>query len=162
LPNTVNSQQSIYIPSTEPADDTDFQHKAIPGVDYFDPLIRTGGVDLLVDSNGDLVLTEDGDTKLAVGLNNIIQKVRLALNTPKGSLLHHPDYGLPAIFGASTAEVSAQDIADAVRNLFKDDPTFTAVEAVSVIKQGPVAAVTASLAIAGSNAVIPVTVTIDT
>jgi hypothetical protein len=161
LPNTVNSQMSIYIPSDEESDDSDFRHKSIPGIDYFDPLVRVGGIDLLLTANGDLVVTPDGDGRLAVGLTNIVQKVRLVLDTPRGSLLHHPDYGFPVQVGDSTADVSAQDILDICRNLFKGDPTFTGVQSAAILKNGPVVKIALSVGIAGTQQVIPITVEVN-
>lgn len=160
LPNTVNSQQSIFIPSDEEVDEDDWRVKSVPGVDYFDPLLRVGGIDLLLTQNGDLVITPDGDTRLAVGLTNIVQKVRLVIDTVRGSLLHHPDYGFPIQVGDSTAELSARDILKICKGLFRDDPTFTGVESAAILKDGPVVKITLSVGIAGTQQVIPITVEI--
>lgn len=161
LPNTVNSQQTIFIPSDVEADDTDFRYKSIPGVDYFDPLVRAGGVDLLLTASGDLVVTPDGDGRLAVGLTNIVQKVRIVLNTPRGSLRHHPEFGFPIQVGDSTADLSAQDILTICQELFKGDPTFSGVESAAILKDGPVVKISLGVGIAGTSQVIPVTVQID-
>lgn len=158
LPNTVNSQMSLYIPSDLEADEDDFRQKSIPGVDYFDPLVRVGGVDLLLTPSGDLVVTPDGDTRLSVGLTNIVQKVRLALDTPRGSLLHHPNYGFPLQPGVSTADLSAKDILSICRDLFKEDPTFSGIESAAILKDGAVVKISLSVGIAGTTKVIPVTV----
>jgi hypothetical protein len=160
LPNTVNSQQSIFIPSDEEVDEDGFRLKSIPGVDYFDPLLRVGGIDLLLTSTGDLVITPDGGTRLAVGLTNIVQKVRLVIDTVRGSLLHHPDYGFPLQSGSSTAELSANDILKLTKGLFTNDPTFTGVESAAVLKDGPVCKITLSVGIAGTQQVVPITVEI--
>ena len=159
LPNTINSQMSIYIPSDTEADD-DFRQKSIPGINQFDPLIRVGGVDLLLDQKNDLIITPTGETKLAVGMNNIIQKIRLAVTTAKGSLLHHTDYGFPFQAGDSTADVSASDALSQVRNLFSGDPTFSGVQSAYVIKNGPSVTVSISVGIAGTTQVIPVTISL--
>ena len=158
LPNTVNSQMSLYIPSDIDADDDDFRQKSIPGVDYFDPLVRAGGVDLLLTPQGDLVITPDGDTRLAVGLTNIVQKVRLALDTPRGSLMGHPDYGFPLQPGVSTADLTAKDILSMSKDLFKGDPSFSGVESAAILKDGAVVKVSLSVGIAGTSTVIPITV----
>lgn len=160
-PNTINSQMSVYIPSDIIAEDTDFRYKAVPGVDYFDPLVRAGGIDLLLTSDGDLVVTPDGDGRLAVGLTNIVQKVKLVLNTPRGSLMHHENYGFPVQVGDSTADMSAQDILRICQGLFADDPTFTGVESASVLKTGPTVKITLSVGIAGTQTVVPITVEIN-
>lgn len=160
LPNTVNSQMSLFIPSQEEADDTDFKTKSIPGVDYFDPLVRVGGVDLLLTPQGDLVITPDGDSKLAVGLTNIVQKVRLALLTVRGSLLHHPNFGLPMQVGQSVADTNAQDILNAAKDMFNNDPTFSGVESAAILLNGPVLIINLTVGIAGTSKVIPISVEI--
>jgi len=160
LPNTVNSQQSLFIPSDEEVVEEDYRLKSVPGVDHFDPLLRVGGIDLLLTQSGDLVITPDGDTRLAVGLTNIVQKVRLVIDTTRGSLLHHPDYGFPSILGESTADVSATDLLKICKDLFRDDPTFTGVESAAILKDGPVCKITLSVGIAGTQQVIPITVEI--
>jgi hypothetical protein len=160
LPNTVNSLMSIYIPSDTDADEEDYRHKSIAGINQFDPLIRAGGIDLLLTQNNDLVVTPDGDSRLAVGLNNIVQKVRLAVETQRGSVLRHPDYGFPVRPGDSTADSTAQSILDDCKTLFVGDPTFDGVESAYVLKDGPSLTVSLSVRIAGTNQTIPVTIDI--
>jgi len=159
-PNTVNSLQSLYIPSPNAPQNDNFQEIAIPGVDYFDPLVQVGGIDLLLTQDNDLVFTPAGGGRLAVGLNNIIQKVRLALTTPQGQLLHHPSYGFPVQPGSSTADSSASAILKACQTLFQGDPTFGPVRSVTVNKSGPTVAITLAIPISGTAKVIPVTVNI--
>lgn len=158
LPNTVNSQMQIYIPSDiEPAEE-DFRVKNIPGVDYFDPLVRTGGVDLLLTQSGDLVITPDGDSRLAIGLTNLIQKVRLALGTPRGSLMHHPDFGIGIKPGTSTADIAATDLLNSAQQMFKNDPGFTGVQSASVRKDTNAVYMKIVVGIAGGTMFIPVEV----
>lgn len=159
-PNTVNSLQSLYIPSPNAPSNDNFQEIDIPGVDYFNPLVQVGGIDFLLTQDNDLVITPDGGGRLAVGLNNIIQKVRLALTTPQGQLLHHPSYGFPVQAGDSTADDSATSILKACQNLLQGDPTFGPVQSVQVVKNGPSVSITLSVPIAGTSKIIPVTVNI--
>jgi hypothetical protein len=156
LPDTVNSQGLIYIPSqTEPADDN-FITKSIPGVKEFDPMVAVGGVDLLLDSNNDIVITPDGDARLAIGLANIIQNVRTALSVRRGSLLKHPSFGIPVRIGDSTAEVSATETLSAVRRMLSEDPMFSRVDGVQVTKSGGVAAVNIAVTINGTEQPVPI------
>lgn len=160
LPNTINSQQSLYIPSDEPTNESDFRQKAIPGIDQFDPLVRIGGIDLLLNSKNDLIFTPDGDCRLSVGLTNIIQKIRILVGTPRGALMDHPEYGFPIQPGQSQADLSADEILNICKQLFKDDPTFSGVESVNVVKDGPVAIVSLYIALRGVGKSIPVTINI--
>jgi hypothetical protein len=158
LPNTVNSQMLIYIPSSIEPKDGDFQTKSIPGVDEFDRLIAVGGVDLLLDQKNDLIITPDGDARWAVGLTNIIQKVRLALSVRQGTLNRHPEYGLPLVVGQSIADTDAVDIAKAVQSMVAGDPTFTGVRGATVNITGPVARLAFGVEVSGVSQVIPVSI----
>ena len=156
LPATVNSQQSIYIPSQNPAAQ-DPETKQIPGLDEFDPLLQVSGVDLLLTEDGDLAITPDGDCRLAYGLANIVQTVKLALNTPQGALLQHPAYGLSIPIGTSVADVNAQDILKTAKDMFSSDPMFSGVRSAFVSLNGPILSFTLEVGIAGTSQFIPLT-----
>ena len=121
LPDTVNSQMKVYIPSDEPVE-FDYQTKGIPGIEEFVSEIETGGVSLLVDQDNDLIVTPDGGSKLSIGLNNIIQQVRIMLSVPRGTLNLHPEFGIPLSIGAMTSDTSAQQIAESIRDMFLRTP----------------------------------------
>lgn len=160
LPDTVNSQQLLYIPSdVEPQEET-FITKDLPNVDEFDNLVRVGGIDLLLTSTNDLAITPDGDVKLAVGLTNIVQKVKIALSVPQGSLFRHPEYGLPIKIGESTADLDANSLLAAARAVLNGDPSFSDVRSVSVTKKGPGVSIGMSVGIAGTTQYLPVFVEI--
>ncbi len=160
LPGTVNSRQVIFIPSDVAAGDFDTESRAIPGVDAFDPLLEVAGEDLLLTTKGDLAITPDGDCGVAVGLQNIVQTVRLALTTPLGGLLHHPEYGIMLQSGMSTADVTAEELLAQVKKLFADDGTFTGVRSASVAKNGNSMVITIEVGIAGVSKFIPISVEI--
>ncbi len=156
LPNTVNSQQTIYIPSDTEPQEGDFKTAAIPGIDAFDPLLSVGGIDFLLDSSLNLVVTENGDTRWATGLTNIIQTVKIALSVRRGTLNQHPNFGLPIAVGDSIADLDAVDVARATQQMFAGDPTFAGVNAARVTITGPVARLSMGVEIAGTKQVIPV------
>lgn len=156
-PGTVNSQQVIYIPS-ENVTDQDPELRAVPGVDAFDPYLQIGGIDLLLTPDGDLAMTPDGDCKLAFGLTNIVQTVKLALATAQGSLLQHPDYGLKIPVGISNADFSPEQLLAATKDLFNNDPSFTGVKSASVVENGNTVSVTLEIGITGISKYLPVTI----
>lgn len=159
LPNTVNSQQVIYIPDDRPSAQS-ATAGIIKGVDNFDPLLQISGVDLLLDDKGDLIITNEGDFKYAYGMQNIVQTVKLALSTPQGSLLQHPAYGINVAVGQSTADVNPEDIAKSITQMFANDSTFTGVKAIKINKNGPVVEIFVSIGIAGLNDAIPIQVNV--
>jgi hypothetical protein len=159
MPNTVNSQMMLYIPSTRVVDD-ELTTKSIPGINDYTQLMEAGGVDLQITQSGDAAIDDSGDWKLAIGLTNLIQRVRIAFATPKGSLPQHPDFGLGLIAGTSTADLDAKQLLSAARGMFGDDPDFAGVFAASVAKSGPSLRMSMSVGIAGQDVVIPVSVDI--
>ena len=156
LPNTVNSQQTIFIPSDTQPKDQEFTTQTIPGIDYSDNLLAVGGIDLLLTPANDLVITPDGDTRWAVGLTNIVQKVRLALSTVQGTLALHPEYGLPLQAGMSLADLTAAQVVQAAKGMFAGDATFTGIQAASISISGPVAQMSIAVNVAGTSQSIPI------
>ena len=157
LPGTVNSELLIWIPSDVPAP-TDPKLRSVPGIDDANALTKISGIDILLTSDGDLAITEDGDTRLAYGLVNIVQAARLKLSTPAGSLIQHPDYGFAARAGSSNADVSAQGILKNLSSQFKADSRFTGVSALSVEIRGPVMQINLTTGVAGVSALVPISV----
>lgn len=154
-PDTINSESLVYIPSDQDPIENDYMTKDIPGVDSLDPMVAAGGVDLLLDSNKDLVITPDGDCKLATGLSNIIQNLEIALSVEQGKLYLHPGFGLPIKVGASTADINTQSVLSAVKELFLSDSTFIRVDGVRIKKNGPVLSIDASAVVEGTTAPLP-------
>jgi hypothetical protein len=156
LPATVNSQQLIYIPSNVDPGPRDFRTTDIPGVDSQDPYIAVGGVSVLLTPKGDFVLGKNGGTKWAVGLTNISQRLRLMFTTRKGTLLDHPEYGLPIEAGMSIADFTASDIARSIDTMVSLDPTFAGVESVTVQIDGPITKIGAGIMVKNIDTIIPV------
>jgi hypothetical protein len=156
LPDTVNSQGLIYIPSQDAAADTGAVTKSIPGVNEFDPMIAVGGVDLLLDSDNDLVITPDGDTRWSTGLANIIQDTRIQIGTKKGSLLQHQSFGLAVDVGMSTAEADLRSISAEIKKSLAANPDFSRVDAVEIRKNGPSMDINISVVVSGTERPVPI------
>jgi len=155
LPGTVNSTKLVFIPSQIPTQLNDFVGKPNPAIAEANNFILVGGADLLLTSGNDIVITPTGDQLLAVGLQNIIQRARIAFSTPQGSLVEHPQYGIPLQPGTSVADLDKQQLILATRNLFSDDPTFIGVSAASVSVNGPAATLSCQIDVAGAQNSLP-------
>jgi hypothetical protein len=112
-------------------------------------------VDLLLDSNKDLIFTPDGDSRLASGLQNIIQNIEIGFSVRQGKLLLHRAFGLPLSVGDSTGDVSVGSVVSAVKKMFSNDPTFSKVGKITVKKKGPALSIDASAVVAGSKSFLP-------
>lgn len=156
-PDTVNSTQSVWIPSDAEPDEDDFAVRDPATPADLDPLVRAAGTDVLLSQTGGLVVTPDGDLRYARGLPLITQGVRTALATLRGSLLHHPSYGLPAMVGESLADLDAKAQVQAVRETFQDDPLYAGIAAVAVQK-GPISTIGVQVSVRGVDRPVPVAV----
>lgn len=156
-PNTVNSQMMIYIPSDAEPAQQDYATKSIPGLANLQQVIAAGGVDLQLTNSMDLAVTPDGDCKLAIGLTNLVQRVRIAFATPPGGLLQHPNFGLGLIPGTSTADLNAKAVFDRAQAYFRSDSGFRGVQSVLVKKNGPTLGISLSLGVRGVSQLLPVT-----
>lgn len=157
IPNTTNSRQFIYIPSADASEDFDWQTKTIPGVDYFDPMVRVGGMDIQVDDSGDIVIV-GGTTRLAIGLNNVIQQLKIGIGTPQGSLARHPEFGFGVLAGTSTADLSPQQVLTAAKSFVRNHPAFTGVDYAAVAKDGNAMQISLGVGIRGVSKTVPITV----
>lgn len=157
LPDTVNSMQTIFIPSANDPQDDDYQTKEIPGLSFYNNYLLAGGVDLLLTQTNDLAITPDGDCRLAVGLPNIIQQARIALSVVRGTLNRHPEFGLPQIVGQNTADVDVKQVALGVQSVFAGNSTFSGVSNIFVNKVGPNLSISMSVNVRGINQNIPIT-----
>lgn len=161
LPDTVNSMMLISIPSSSPAVEEDFQGKSIPGIDQFKNLLQAGGITLALDGTGDAAITPDGSWRYAVGMDALVQRVRIWASTVQGTLKRHPAFGIPIEVGASTADVSAKDLLDSLQTLSQFDRAFAGVENASVVKNGPTAQMHATFKIAGTSQLLPITIDVS-
>ena len=161
LPNTVNSQQVIFIPSDKPADQIAINGAPNEALANFQQQLQQGGADILLTSTNDLAITPDGDCKLAIGMANLIQRIRLVIQTPIGSLIREPQYGFPLTIGQSVVDFSAEDILQIVQNLFQDDDSFDGVTGVEVVRDGPSVTIKMTVVVAGSHEHLPLAFSIS-
>lgn len=156
LPNTVNSQMSVFIPSDKEPEEGEYITKSIPGIDEEELLFEVGGIDYLLDQNLDLIVTSDGDTRYAVGLNNIIQYTKIILNTIKGTVTRHLNFGLPRIVGETSATVSSASILSSIQASFTDTTLFNGVNNIIVKINGPSVDISMNVLVRGLRTYIPV------
>lgn len=157
-PGTIRGGQILWIPSQEDPSEDDFSvtDPSTPADQL--PLMRIAGTDLLLDQNGDLVITPDGDFLYARGLALVTQAVRVAIGTPRGSLLRHPSFGMREVVGLGSGTFDLKDVTKSIRETFAGDPLFRGVDSVAVSQNGPTIEVGVSLSVAGSDRPVPLSV----
>lgn len=155
LPGTVNSRQVIYIPNDGPSA-ADENLASIPGVDPYDPMLRVGGVDWLLTSDLDLVVTPYGDNPLAIGLTNLSQGAMVAFMTERGALLQHPRWGMGIKPGTSVADLDMGELIQGLESFFNGDPAISGLQSVNILQKGPSLLLDVQLGVRGMDRTIPI------
>lgn len=123
--NTVSSRDLIFIPSAAPALNLPDQLKPIPTfAPDSDPLIAIARLDILLGSDGDIVIDSKGEMGIAAGLTNILQALKIKFNTPLDSLNRHPGWGFGVRPGTPISEISLSNIKQSIRDTILIDPRF--------------------------------------
>jgi hypothetical protein len=156
LPDTINSQSLVYIPSNQDPLNSENIASNIPGIDEFDPLVAVGGIDLALDSMNDLIIGPDGDGKYCWGLANIIQWTRIFLDIPLGQLQLHKEVGIGIGIGQSTADIQPGGLADSIRSSLIKCGIFSSIDKIQVSKNGPVSSVDIAASVFGYSQPIPI------
>lgn len=150
---TVHGGQMIYIPSDK---DTDIKCTYALNFEDLTRLLKAGDIDGSLTIDGDLDIRQDGDWPFVAGINSIIQWCRMALSTPKGSMLLHPQFGIPLIVGQSTADLSPEEVAQGIKSMFANGPAFVGVRSIEVNQEGPTIKVYFELEVRGMEALLPI------
>jgi hypothetical protein len=154
LPGTVNSQQKIYIPSNlEVPNDPNI---VPPSSTLADPMVGLSKVDWLLTDTGDVAVNSYGDIRLAAGMTNIIQALKIKFGTVKGTVLTHPEFGFGAKAGIINADLNAQDLFDDINKMLLDDPRYQGLASLEIEIDGPIMSVNMGVNVAGLHGVFPV------
>lgn len=155
LPGTVNSQNQIYIPSNQPSQEDDRIQKITHLSE--DRLNKISKVDLLLSDNGDLAINSVGDIRLANGLTNLVQALKLKVITRKGTLIRHPDFGLGLSAGMSVADIESGAIANELNKIVLDDPRFSGIQNLEIRIEKSTVYVTMAVKVANGSGIVPIT-----
>ncbi len=154
LPGTVNSQDQIYVPSNLPATDTVLS-RPVPATKG-DPLVGLSKIDWLLTDSGDLATDAFGDFRLAFGMSNIMQALKMKFATPPSVLLKHPDFGAGLTPGISTADLNDQDVIRQIIRTIEQDSRFGEIVNLSIERKGPTYSIFVSVTLADGSGVFPI------
>lgn len=155
LPGTVNSQSKIFIPVATPASVDDDQVFDIPGISD-NRLAKISKVDFLLTDNFDIAINSVGDFRLAAGLANLTQALKMKIRTQKGTLLRHLDYGLGIQHGVSVADIENGLLLQQLNTLVTEDPRFQTVSSATFRLSGSSLLIDMTVELANDNGVLPI------
>lgn len=162
LPNTINSNQLIAIPSASAIN--------IPGNMRINPdkedltlITLTAKADFMLNFNkqntADIAFT-GADVKIARGMTNITQAANIKVLTPRGDLLQDPTFGNPIRVGSSTADINVAEVLTQLSSMYEQDPRFHNIIAGRTLLKTNALIVDMVLGIQNSQAYLPFTVSI--
>ena len=154
LPGTINSQNQIYLPvdfASNP-DDRTFEIANVPDT----ALNKLAKVDFLLTDNFDIAINSVGDLRLASGLTNLIQALKLKIRTQKGTLLRHLDYGVGLEHGVSIADIENGEIIGSLNAMIEGDGRFQSIDRLSIRLNGSTMSIDMSVRIANGTGVLPI------
>lgn len=154
LPGTVNSQDQIFIPSDLPVPE-DLITRPVPATSQ-DSLTGLSKIDFLMTDDNDIAIDSFGDFRLSFGLTNLLQALKIKFITEPGQLIRHVDFGSGLRQGTSTADLEASAVYNSISSLIAQDPRFSGIEKLEVIKEGPILRVNLSVFIANGLGVFPI------
>lgn len=158
LPGTVNSQNQIYIPSDQAAQEEPRTYD-IPFLEG-DDLTGLSKIDWLLDDNGDVVLNSFGEAALANGLTNLVQALKMKVATQKGSLLSNSGFGLGLTPGVNVADLSVENIMNDLRDMVLQDSRFEAVDKIEINVLPPDLSITIQARLANGRGLFPINFTV--
>ena len=159
LPGTVNSQNQIYIPVNQPSEDDDRAFE-IPNLGDKN-LTKVSKIDFLLTDDGDIALNALGDFRLANGLTNLIQALKIKIRTEKGTLLRHLDFGLGISHGVSVADIESGEIIKSMNKMISNDSRFEGIERFTIRLVGSSLFIDMAVTIANKSGVVPLTFKVD-
>lgn len=154
LPGTVNSQNQIYIPVNFPSDPDDRTFSVVNIPDS--ALNKLAKVDLLLTDNFDIAINSVGDFRLASGLTNLIQALKLKIRTQRGTLLRHLDFGVGLEHGVSIADIENGEIIKSLNAMIASDSRFESIESLTINLNGSTLSINMSVRIANGTGILPI------
>jgi hypothetical protein len=166
--DTINSQQFILIPSTQPLPNQ--RQDTVPWFLAQSPEDeKLMDIDLLLSPTDDLVFTPNHDFALSYALQNAVQAMRLKVVTELGELRYHQGYGLVSVIGNknNNLDVVKSSITNSLISQVAQDVRFDRIESLNVYyvannNQAPALVITMEVRLAGgSSQVIPITFSVN-
>jgi hypothetical protein len=125
-----------------------------------DPKRDPYGSDIRIDSNGDIVVGEEGDLALVAGLTNLVQAINIRMQTSPGTLIRQTAYGLLSSPGDAGTEAALSYVRTAFRSSLIADTRIRDASNIRVVFAGGSVYLSADVDVIGLDRTLPVSVKI--
>jgi len=127
----------ILIPQQIPSDPVNIiKNKTYPITEGMSETEKDLGVDLLLDPENDLTITNLNDLKLVGGIENMAQAIVIRILIEKGSIKRHSTIGTRLQVGEKVRQNSLADLKSEIVTSLGSDPRITAVPFIQLNQQG--------------------------
>lgn len=124
IPGTVGPADIVLIPSEALPDDP-MPNRPSALNERLTHSEKVFKIDLGLDDTGrDLAVSATGDIKRSYGYDNALQALRLAVETERGELEQHTQFGLGVPIGGRNSDLTADQIRESVNTTILNDPRF--------------------------------------
>lgn len=114
------------------------------------------GTDIAIDSEGGIVIQENGDFKLINGIANVQQSVNLRINTLAGNVLTQTAFGITANAGLAGTTMAINYLKMSVKLALTIDPRIDSINNLQIKIYGDVIQMSMTIILVGSDQTLPV------
>ena len=107
------------------------------------------GVDLQIDNEGDIVFNDAGDLAIVGGVHNVLQAVKIKVESVVGSSLKHTSIGLASLPGSEGTDLAMKYIRIHLRSAILQDPRVDSVEDIVIYNRNSVVEATVFFRLVG-------------
>lgn len=158
LPGTVNSQNQIFIPSDQIVE-AESRTYDIPYLKE-DTMTGLSKIDWLMSDSGDVVLNSFGEVALANGLNNLVQAMKMKINTAKGEIMSDPSFGLGLQPGINVTDANIENILQDLTDMVTQDSRFEGVDNIELNVLPPEISLSITARLANGRGIFPINFTV--
>jgi len=116
------------------------------------------GVDLMINADGDLILTNTSDFSLIAGVGNLVQAIGIKLLLERGSLKRHPSIGTDLQIGSKTTNLA--EIRDQIVGSLGTDPRIESIPFVQLFQESGTTRINLILKIKQLEQPVPIPLTL--
>jgi len=118
------------------------------------------GSDILLDSDGNIVIQENSDFALVSGLSNVQQAIDLRLNTQVGSMIKQSVYGIAAQAGFAGTTMAIRYLKLSIRSALIQDPRIESIDNMIVSLGSDVLNISMNITPVGTESSLPISVSL--
>jgi hypothetical protein len=163
VPGVLRPGDTILIPQNSSTANTGVKQNKIYNIQRnLNELERALGVDIRLNGDGDIAISNIGDASLIAGLDNIGQMLATKLLLELGSLKRHPEVGTSLGVGRKVTSNFLNDLQTQIVNSLSQDPRVESVPFIQLKQDGGTTTINMLVQVAKIQQPVPIPLTLQT